>query len=522
MPDGLRPLRGDHARLGVDRRGRSARSAAAPPGVPRSPGRAGLPARAARLPPAPPGPAHTGAPVRAPAADDPSVPRPTVGRARPGRPARPRRPAVPAGRPGPAAPAAAPTGAGDRPATPARKLVPTCGVLWGVAPGALHRRAAARRRWPRSNARPAGTRRSTTPTTGASGSSSRREQEIAIARQPGRAAHPVPQLEAGRRLLGGDRQGRPGAPTPSSTGSPCTSSSDFPEPVLLHRAPRGRERRPGRSRLRLHRHGLRGHVPARGASGCAAHGVDNMVTVLVHMAYVPHATQNWFDDMYPGDDVVDWIGLDVYAYSDPGYGHGDFAELLNRKLGGKRELARLLQLGGHPAPAQAADDRRVGRLVVADATPATRRTSTASWAGRLRRFPRDQGDGALRDPAQPEGPGLLGGQHAGGPGAYRGLGRLPIFQVAVTPRHVPSLPGYAEPAGSVRNRRLPRPSTVPERPSTTVLFGWPSPIGHSSRSRSVLVHDGLATRPAAAGDLVSLPCTCCGFVGVMGSGAGAR
>ena len=59
-----------------------------------------------------------------------------------------------------------------------------------------------------------------------------------------------------------------------------------------------------------------------------------MVTVLVHMAYVPHAQQSWFNQMYPGNDVVDWIGLDVYAYSTPGYGHGDFAEVLNRTLGG--------------------------------------------------------------------------------------------------------------------------------------------------------------------------------------------
>jgi beta-mannanase len=45
---------------------------------------------------------------------------------------------------------------------------------------------------------------------------------------------------------------------------------------------------------------------------------------------VPHTTKKWFEAMYPGNDVVDWIGFDTYAYSDPGYGHGDFAELLNR------------------------------------------------------------------------------------------------------------------------------------------------------------------------------------------------
>jgi hypothetical protein len=29
--------------------------------------------------------------------------------------------------------------------------------------------------------------------------------------------------------------------------------------------------------------------------------------------------------------VVDWVAWDVYAYSDPGYGYGDFAEMMNRR-----------------------------------------------------------------------------------------------------------------------------------------------------------------------------------------------
>lgn len=62
-------------------------------------------------------------------------------------------------------------------------------------------------------------------------------------------------------------------------------------------------------------------------------GVDNLVTVVNYMAYVPWNTQSWFQDMYPGDDVVDWIGWNAYAYSDPGYGHGDFAEMVNRRSG---------------------------------------------------------------------------------------------------------------------------------------------------------------------------------------------
>ena len=60
-------------------------------------------------------------------------------------------------------------------------------------------------------------------------------------------------------------------------------------------------------------------------------GVTNMITTMVYMAYVPWNTKSWFEDLYPGDDVVDWIGWDAYAYSDPGYGHGDFAEMMNRR-----------------------------------------------------------------------------------------------------------------------------------------------------------------------------------------------
>lgn len=60
-------------------------------------------------------------------------------------------------------------------------------------------------------------------------------------------------------------------------------------------------------------------------------GVDNLVTVVAYMAYVPWNARPWFPELYPGDDVVDWIAWDTYAYSDPGYGYGDFAEMMNRR-----------------------------------------------------------------------------------------------------------------------------------------------------------------------------------------------
>lgn len=63
-------------------------------------------------------------------------------------------------------------------------------------------------------------------------------------------------------------------------------------------------------------------------------GVTNLVTVMDYMAFAPWNVQPWFNQLYPGDDVVDWIGWDMYGYSTPGaYGYGDFAEMLQRNAG---------------------------------------------------------------------------------------------------------------------------------------------------------------------------------------------
>jgi len=62
-----------------------------------------------------------------------------------------------------------------------------------------------------------------------------------------------------------------------------------------------------------------------------AAGVTNAVTVLVYMAYEHWCVQPWFADLWPGDDVVDWVGFDPYLFARPGgYGHGDFGYLVDR------------------------------------------------------------------------------------------------------------------------------------------------------------------------------------------------
>lgn len=63
-------------------------------------------------------------------------------------------------------------------------------------------------------------------------------------------------------------------------------------------------------------------------------GADRIVTVMNYMGYVPWASSSWFSQLWPGDDVVDWIGLDPYGSADSGgYRAHDFPTLVNRKGG---------------------------------------------------------------------------------------------------------------------------------------------------------------------------------------------
>jgi hypothetical protein len=60
-------------------------------------------------------------------------------------------------------------------------------------------------------------------------------------------------------------------------------------------------------------------------------GATKFVSVMNYMGYVPWALKSWFGDLWPGDDVVDWVGIDPYASGDTsGYMSGDFNTLVNR------------------------------------------------------------------------------------------------------------------------------------------------------------------------------------------------
>jgi hypothetical protein len=63
-----------------------------------------------------------------------------------------------------------------------------------------------------------------------------------------------------------------------------------------------------------------------------AKGVDNAINVMAYMGNEKWMSQSWWKDLYPGDDVVDWMGLDSYVSAEKGaYHYGQFADLLDRK-----------------------------------------------------------------------------------------------------------------------------------------------------------------------------------------------
>ena len=62
-----------------------------------------------------------------------------------------------------------------------------------------------------------------------------------------------------------------------------------------------------------------------------AQGVTNAVSVVAYMGNEKWMAKSWWKDLYPGNDVVDWMGLDSYVNAEPGYHHGMFADLLERR-----------------------------------------------------------------------------------------------------------------------------------------------------------------------------------------------
>jgi hypothetical protein len=308
--------------------------------------------------------------------------------------------------------------------------VPTCGILWGVAPGAHtdSRGAAALADFERKTGRTQAIFhsyhfgiRQLFPT----------PQEIAIARQPGR-----------HRILFLNWKPEAASWAAIAHGDPATDA--FLDRIAAHI----KQTFPQQFFFAIHHEGENDVRPEAGSGYTAedyaamfrhvvlrlrADGVTNMVTVLVHMTYVPHATQSWFNQMDPGDDVVDWIGFDTYAYSDPGYGHANFTQLFNRTIdvAGRRSW---------PGFYTWARIRHPGKPIMlaewgvwsSKRDPEYKVDFYRDLAAQLSRFPKVRAMVQFDTPHNKKGQDSSVDSTPAALEAYRELGELPIFQVAVS------------------------------------------------------------------------------------------
>ncbi|MFI5843405.1 glycosyl hydrolase [Catenuloplanes sp. NPDC051500] len=160
-------------------------------------------------------------------------------------------------------------------------------------------------------------------------------------------------------------------------------------------------------------------------------GVDNLVTVVVHMAYVPYVSEPWFEDLYPGDDVVDWVAWDTYAYSEQGqYGHGDFAELMNRTSDASPSWPGFYNWAAERHPSKPLMVAEWGVWASAE-NPGHQADFYRSVARQITDFPRIKALVHFDTPSDQRGRDSRPERTSDGLAAYRELGQMPIFQVKV-------------------------------------------------------------------------------------------
>jgi len=213
---------------------------------------------------------------------------------------------------------------GSRTCTLDDRLVPRCGVLWGVAPGAFTDLPATRalRQFEDTTGRPADILHSyhrgdeVFPTA----------DEISAVRQPRKrilfANWKVAWGTTWANVAGGGQDAR--------IDRLAARLKAFPDKLFLalHHEPENDVKDSAGSGMTAKDFAAMYRYTVK---RLRAAGVTNVVYVMVYMAYEPWCVQPWFGDLWPGDDVVDWVGFDPYLFARPGgYGHGDFTYLVNR------------------------------------------------------------------------------------------------------------------------------------------------------------------------------------------------
>ncbi|MEV8503484.1 DNRLRE domain-containing protein [Actinoplanes sp. NPDC051475] len=291
-------------------------TAAATPAKP-APATPTQPAPAIPAPPAPTTPAQPAPTTPAePAPTTPAQPAPTT--AAPTTP--PATPIEDEDMPPPAAPANGDCVTGEL-------LVPSCGVLWGAAAGGFTDapRDAALKDWEKLSGRTANIFHTyhkgdePFPTT----------SEMAMARD---AAHPRVLLMNWKIAYGSTwakvAKGEQDARIDRFAARLKTSFNEKFFLVLNHEPENDVIAKPGSGWQAKDFAAMYRHTVTR----LRAQGVTNAINVMAYMGNEKWMAQSWWADLYPGDDVVDWMGLDSYVSAEKNYYHyGMFADLLDRK-----------------------------------------------------------------------------------------------------------------------------------------------------------------------------------------------
>jgi len=379
----------------------------------------------------------SGPPVQVPPGAGPATPEPGLdGREGAGpAPASPS-PSETASPPGPSASPRAPA----KRCTVGTKLVPTCGVLWGVAAGAHTERRGrvALREFEKRTGRTQAIFHAYHR--GANGVFPTR-QEKALAQEPGRP-----------RIL--FLNWKPTGASWARIARGHTRTDRFLDRLARHI----RTTYPERFFFTVHHEPEDDVRPRRGSGYTArdyaamfrhvvqrlrAGGVDNLVTVMVHLAYAPLTSRPWFEQMYPGDDVVDWVGFDTYAYSEPGYGHGDFAELVNRRSGGRGQWPGFYNWAAGRYPGKPLMVAEWGVWHSRD-NPDHMARFYRSVGSQINWFPRIKALVHFDTPNNQKGWDSRVDRTREGLAAYRQLGALPVFRVGLGPLR-PTLAGLVRP-----------------------------------------------------------------------------
>lgn len=328
---------------------------------------------------------------------------------------------VPSGSAGPSA-----TPGGKSRCRAGRKLVPTCGVLWGAAPGAFTeaRGARALEKFERQTGR--------TQTIyhayhrGMQGLFPTAE-EVRIAGDPARPRllflNWKPWDRSWAKIAKGDRRTDRYL---DELAAHIRETYTAPFFFTVHHEPEEEvDQRRGSGYTAKDYRAMYRYVIQR----LRAKGVTNLVTVVVHMAYVPYTSQPWFEDMYPGDDVVDWVAWDTYAYSEEGeYGHGDFAELMNRRSSEAPDWPGFYNWAVERHPRKPLMVAEWG-VWASRRNPAHQADFYRSVGKQIDEFPRIKALVHFDTPHDQRGRDSRPERTSAGLSAYRDLGRMPIFQV---------------------------------------------------------------------------------------------